>query len=136
MKGLFRFPTAARRDPAVGAWFKAQTAELGYIAQTWFDEMRRCGPDVRELMHDGCPVACVGDVAFAYVNVFTSHVNVGFFQGADLDDPAGLLVGEGRRMRHIKLHPDDEPDAVAISHLIEDAYLDMRRKLAANEGTG
>lgn len=130
MKGLFRFATARRRDPAVDAWFKAQPPELGFIAQTWFDEMRRCGPDVNELMHDGCPVACVGDVAFAYVNVFTSHVNVGFFKGADLDDPAQLLVGEGRKMRHIKLRPDAEPDAAAISHLIEDAYLDMRRKLA------
>ena len=28
-------------------------------------------------MHDGCPVACLDKYPFAYVNVFTSHVNVG-----------------------------------------------------------
>lgn len=134
MKGLFRFPAATRRDPAVAAWFEAQPAALSSIAQTWFDQMHRCGPDVRELMHDGCPVACVGEIAFGYVNVFTSHVNVGFFQGADLDDPADLLVGEGRRMRHIKLRPDDEPDVTTISNLIEDAYLDVQRRLAGREG--
>jgi len=134
MKGLFRFASASRRDPAVDAWFAAQPAELSSIAHAWFDQMRRCGPDVRVLMHDGCPVACLGEVAFAYVNVFTSHVNIGFFQGADLDDPESLLQGEGRYMRHIKLRPDDQPDAHAIRRLIEDAYLDVRRRVSGNEG--
>jgi hypothetical protein len=46
--------------------------------------MRGCGDDVRELVHDGCPVACVADAPFGYVNVFRTHVNVGFFYGAML----------------------------------------------------
>jgi hypothetical protein len=91
--------------------------------------MRKCGPDVRELMHDGCPVACVQDAAFGYVNVFTSHVNVGFFHGADLDDPLELLEGTGRRMRHVKLQPGIDCDAAALCRLIEDAYMDVRRRL-------
>jgi len=96
--------------------------------------MRQSGNDVRELMHDGCPVACVGDAAFGYVNVFTSHVNVGFYQGADLDDPAGLLLGDGKRMRHVKLRAGIEPDAMALRHLIEDAHASMRRRLeSAND---
>lgn len=133
MKGLFRFPAATRSDPAVEAWFRAQPEMLAAIARSWFDQMRNCGPDVGELMHDGCPVACVGDVAFGYVNVFTAHVNIGFFQGADLDDPAQLLEGAGRRMRHIKLLPEFAPDTAAVSRLIEDAYQDIRRKLAETE---
>ena len=103
---LFRFPSAARHDPAIDAWFGAQERKLGAMALAWFTQMRRCGVDVRELMHDGCPVACVGEVAFGYVNVFTSHINVGFFLGAGLDDPAGMLEGTGKRMRHAKLRPD------------------------------
>ena len=67
--------------------------------------MRACGDDVRELIHDGCPVACVEDAPFAYVNSFKSHVNVGFFNGASLDDPARLSEGSGKRMRHVKLKP-------------------------------
>ena len=128
MDELFRFPSAARRDPAVDAWFKARDGELGAIALAWFTQLRRCGPDVRELIHDGCPVACVGDAAFAYVNVFAAHVNVGFYFGAQLDDPAGLLEGSGKRMRHVKLRPGVEPDATALGRLIEDAYVEMHRR--------
>lgn len=71
----------------------------------WFERMRDCGTDVRELLHDGCPVVCVGDAPFAYVNAFKAHASVGFFYGAMLADPAGLLEGEGKRMRHAKLRP-------------------------------
>lgn len=101
------------------------------MALAWFTQLRRCGADVRELMHDGYPVACVGDVAFAYVNVFTSHVSVGFYFGAWLDDPAGLLAGEGKRMRHVKLRPGDERDLTALAYLIEDAYADVKRRMSA-----
>lgn len=93
--------------------------------------MRNCGPDVRELMHDGCPVACIDDAAFAYVNVFTAHVNVGFFMGASLNDPAGLLQGTGKRMRHVKVRPDEDLDSEALSALIERAYIDMKSILQA-----
>ena len=92
---IFRFPTAVKRDPAVDAWLHAQVPNLGVIAQEWFALMRACGDDVRELMHDGAATACVGDAAFAYVAVYKAHVNVGFFFGAELDDPARLLEGSG-----------------------------------------
>ena len=92
--------------------------------------MRQCGDDVLELMHDGCPVACVEDAPFAYVDSFTSHVNVGFFYGAVLDDPAGLLEGSGKRMRHVKLRPGRELDAAALGDLIAAAYVDIKARLA------
>ena len=90
--------------------------------------MRTCG-DVRELMHDGCPTACVDDAAFGYVNAFRDHVNVGFFLGAFLKDPARLLEGTGKRMRHVKLRPGQEVDAAALSNLIDVAYADIRARL-------
>lgn len=77
--------------------------ELGRIAQHWFEVIRNCGDDVLELLHDGCPTACIDDAAFAYVNAFTAHVNVGFFRGAELSDPNGRLQGDGKFMRHVKL---------------------------------
>jgi len=98
---LLRFNGALARDPAIDAWMKQQVGELGAIAHRWFEVMRKCGDEVRELLHDGCPVACLGDAPFAYVNVFTSHVNVGFFHGAALPDPARLLQGTGKFMRHV-----------------------------------
>ena len=127
MSPIMRFPTSVKRDPAIEAWIHDHPGALGSIAQRWFDAMRTCGDDVRELLHDGHPTACVGDAAFAYVNAFTAHVNVGFFRGAELPDPAGLLQGTGKFMRHVKLHPDRDVNANALTRLIETAYLDIKR---------
>lgn len=129
MSGLFLFPTATRRDPAVDGWLREHAGPLGEIARRWFDVMRDCGDDVRELLHDGHPTACAGEAAFGYVNAFTSHVNVGFFRGAELADPARLLVGTGKLMRHVKLRPDTDIDAIALTDLIATAYRDMRQRL-------
>ena len=93
--------------------------------------MRSCGDDVTELLHDGHPTACVEDAAFGYVNVFTEHVNIGFFHGASLADPAGLLQGDGRFMRHAKARPGALPDRAAMEALIRAAYTDIKAKLAA-----
>ena len=105
--------------------------ELGAIARRWFEAMRECGDDVRELLHDGHPTACVGEAAFAYVNAFKAHVNVGFFRGAGLGDPNGLLEGTGKLMRHVKLRPERDVDAPALTKLIETAYADMKERLKA-----
>lgn len=130
MSGLFRFPDAVARDPAVETWMDEHADELGAIARRWFEVMRDCGHDVRELLHDGHPTACVGDAAFGYVNAFKAHVNVGFFRGAELADPKGLLEGSGKVMRHVKLSPEREVDPGALTKLIQDAYADMKRRVA------
>lgn len=148
MSALFRLSGGVRRDPEVEAWlagpvrldreadalFPEPADDLRAIARVWFDRMRACGEDVRELIHDGCPVACVGDAAFGYVNVFKAHVNVGFYGGAGLDDPARLLQGEGRRMRHVKLRPGEGVDRAALGELIEAAYRDVRARMAVEGG--
>lgn len=130
MEQLLRFPGSRKRDPGVDAWMKAHTGDLGQIAHQWFAAMRNCGDDVRELLHDGHPTACIGDAAFGYVNAFTAHVNVGFFRGAELPDPSGLLEGTGKFMRHVKIRPGHAVDAAALMHLIRAAYVDMKRRLA------
>jgi hypothetical protein len=137
MNQLLRFPSSVKRDPAIDGWMKEHSNELGAIAQHWFEVMRNCGTDVRELLHDGHPTACVHDAAFAYVNAFKAHVNVGFFRGAELADPERLLEGTGRFMRHVKLKPNGEVDSAALKRLIGTAYADMKDRLsgrAAPEG--
>src|SRR6266705_4697055 len=126
---LLRFNGAVERDPAIDAWIKEHADGLGAIANQWFEAMRKCGDEVRELLHDGCPVACLGDAPFGYVNVFTSHVNVGFFQGATLPDPDGLLQGTGKFMRHVKLRPRTAANAAALSRLIDAANSDIKARV-------
>lgn len=129
MNQLLRFPGSVKRDPAIAAWMKEHSGELGATAQYWFEVMRDCGDDIRELLHDGHPTACIGDAAFAYVNAFRAHVNVGFFRGAELPDPLGLLEGTGKFMRHVKLRPGGDVDTTALVELINAAYADMKRRL-------
>lgn len=129
MNAIFRLSGAVRRDAAIDVWLDAQAVALGSIARQWFTRMRKCGNDVRELMHDGCPVACVGDAAFGYVNVFRAHANIGFFNGAELADPMGLLEGSGKRMRHVKVKPNGGLNSRALGALIDAAYADIKKRL-------
>ena len=126
---FLRFPEATPHDSAIDLWFDSQVPELGAMARTWFAQLRKCGPDVQELLHDGHPTVCVGDAAFAYVNVFTAHVNVGFFLGALLQDPMQLLQGTGKRGRHVKLKPGAVIEAAHLQQLIERAYSDIRGRI-------
>jgi hypothetical protein len=131
VNGMLRFSGTVERDPAIDRWMKQHAGELGSIARQWFAVMRECGDEFREVLHDGCPVACLGDAPFAYVNAFTSHVNVGFFYGAELPDPARLLEGSGKRMRHVKLKPGAAVNSAALSRLIDEAYSDIKARVEA-----
>ncbi len=129
MSWVLRFNGAVKRDPAIEAWMKRQPAEFGAAARHWFDVMRGCGDDVREVLHDGHPTACIGDAAFGYVGTFRAHMNVGFFRGTELADPKDLLEGTGKYMRHVKLRPGSEINPADLTKLITTAYTDMTRRV-------
>ena len=136
MDALFRLNDTVRRDPKIEAWF-SDFADLHRLSvRVWFERMRGMGPDVREIFHDGCPVACVGDAPFGYVNAFKAYASVGFFHGAMLPDPAAVLEGSGKHMRHVKLRPGNEVNLTALDALILLAYHDIkRRRLTATPAT-
>jgi len=77
----------------------------------------------------GLTVALVVVAAALTDNVFTAHVNVGFFQGASLPDPAHLLQGTGKFMRHVKLRPGTAANTLGLSRLIEMAYSDIKMRV-------
>ena len=135
MRALFRLTVIADASAQVDRWLGMQTGEVGAIARTWLICLRRRGDDVRVVMHDGCPTACVDNAAFAYVGAFTAHVTVGFFHGTALPDPAGLLQGSGTYMRHVKRVPGRSLDRPAIEALITAAYADLRDRLEADAAT-
>ena len=128
MPRLFRYQQTLRRDPSVDARLEDYPGDLGRIAKHWFGVLRACGDDVHELLHDDHPTACVTDLGFAYVAVFTAHVNLGFFHGAELEDPCGILQGTGKFMRHVKLRPDTPVDERALKDLVDAAYVNMKAR--------
>lgn len=129
MDPLFTLNDTKKRDPRIDGWFRTHPELLRGIARDWFSVMRACGGDVRETLHDGFPTACVGHTAFAHVATYSAHVNVAFFQGASLADPAGILEGSGRFMRHVKVKPGKALDEQALTDLIHSAYQDMLERL-------
>lgn len=126
------FSGSVEKEPAIEQWLEELPGELASIARRWFTRMRGCGPEVRELLHDGCPTVCVQDAPFAYVNAFRDHVNVGFFHGAALTDSAGLLEGTGKYMRHVKVRPGQTIDSSSLEELIDASYQDIVARLRAS----
>jgi hypothetical protein len=96
---IFRINGVVNRDPGIDIWLKGQPGELGSMAP------------------------------FGYVNVFKSHVNVGFFMGAHLKDPTRLLEGTGKNGRHVKLKQGVAVDSAALRKLIDAAYWDIKARL-------
>ncbi|MEH0167019.1 DUF1801 domain-containing protein [Paucibacter sp. JuS9] len=133
MEPLLRFAPSVEHDPAIDAWFERRPADLAAIASDWFQLMRQVGTRVGELMHDGCPNLCVQDAPFAYINAFTAHVNIGFFHGAALPDPEGLLQGAGKEMRHVKLKPGEPVNRAAVQALVQAAYRDILLRLGLSD---
>lgn len=131
MRALFRLKNSQPHHPDVDHWFHDHAGPLGEIARDWFTALRQCGSDVTVVLHDGMPTVCVAGAAFAYVNAFKAHVNLGFFQGDSLPDPAGLLQGTGKHMRHVKLQPGATLDETALTALVKAAYADVNVRLAA-----
>lgn len=133
MSDLFQLAGAKRHDPAVEAWFMAEQDQIRRLARPWFERMLACGEDVTQVLQDGHPTACLGNAAFAYVGAFKSHANIGFFHGAALEDPAGLLEGSGKRMRHVKLRWGQPAPTADLEDLIVAACHDIRLRIAAAE---
>ena len=129
MSRIFTLNGTTSTDPKVEEWLWSNPPELFALARFWFSRFRDCGQDITEVLHDGCPVACIGDAALGYVNVFSQHVNVGFYQGAELPDPQHLLQGKGRFMRHVKLVPGKPLNAEALDQLIVAAADHLRARL-------
>lgn len=130
VRPLFTLDGATPHDPTVAAWFSARPGALGELAAHWFARVRARGADVTELLHDDQPTACVAGAAFVYVATYRDHVNLGFFQGSTLPDPAGLLQGSGKFMRHVPLRPAEPVDTAALEALLDAAYADVKARLA------
>lgn len=92
-------------------------------------------PDATEVVRLGDRAATYGlgprkmIEGYAYVLPHTSWVNLGFFRGAGLPDPGGLLEGTGASMRHVKIRTIDVADAPAIDSLIRAALAERRAAL-------
>ncbi len=136
MTKLLKYIGKDIQDITLESWFAQKPEELRPFVVKWLNTIYACGVDVQAIFHDGYPMGCIDDAPFAYVNIFKAHVNVGFFYGSELSDKNRLLVGKGKRMRHIKLTPYLTYDEEAIVFLIESSYSDIKQRLKTEKYNG
>lgn len=109
-------------------------------------EMRPVARRLREVIVDVDPnaveVVRLGDRAatygvgprkmkegYAYIMPHENWVNLGFYQGATLADPAGIMEGTGKKLRHVKVRSVEEASRPEIRSLIEEALAERRQAL-------
>jgi hypothetical protein len=63
---------------------------------------------------------------YAYIAPQKSYVNLGFYQGASLPDPHGLLEGTGKGLRHVKIRSLEEVERAGVRELIAAAVAGRR----------
>jgi hypothetical protein len=65
---------------------------------------------------------------YAYIAPQTNYVNLGFYHGIALKDPASLLEGAGKRLRHIKIKSISDGQKTEIVSLLEAALLERENE--------
>ena len=96
-----------------GDWRSETVASLRGIVDT-------AAPEARASIKWAQPV-WESNGPFAYVKAFGRSVNIGFWRGAQLDDPAGILEGEGDRMKHLTLRDGDAIPADELAGFVRQA---------------
>ena len=107
--------------------------EMQKIAKEARAIIRKLHADTTEVVRLGDRAATYGlgpkkmSEGYAYISPQSGHVNLGFFYGASLPDPDGLLEGTGKNMRHVKLR--SSADVKKARGLVEAALTERRRAL-------
>jgi hypothetical protein len=81
----------------------------------------RTAPRLQESVKWGNGCWLAGNDPVSYVYAAEDYVQFGFFRGAALDDPKGLLCGDGQYVRHIKVKKPADIDARAFGALLRQA---------------
>lgn len=92
-------------------------------------------PDVVEVPRNGDKAVAFGfgekrnSEAYCYLMPQTGYINLGFFWGAMLEDPNGLLEGKGKKLRHIKIADENTARSAKIAHMIHLAHAERQAGL-------
>ena len=70
---------------------------------------------------------------FCYIGAHREHDNLGFYYGAELSDPEGLLEGTGKKLRHIKVRKVEEVAQPALRHLVQSSLEERKKGLGMEE---
>lgn len=130
-----RYAGAKRRDPAIDAQVRSQVGPRAEILARLVAIARGAAPSHDEILYRGAPSFCIDGEPYCYIAGYPRHVNLGFCDGVSLPDPAGLLRGRGKWMRHVRVAPGEPLPAAAIAELVA-ASARRVRALRTSDPTG
>jgi hypothetical protein len=113
-------------DPAVDTFLKGYPPPVREIAVKAREVILSVMPNATEKVYPGWKVIQYGTAAdmksvFAAISPQRERVNLGLANGVDLPDPDGLLEGDGKAIRHVKLTSPEAAGAPALRELIRGA---------------
>ena len=114
-------PTKMKRYASFAAYLADQPPKNQTIIKALRRFVKKTAPDLEESVKwgNGCWLRGTGPVSYVYSG--EDHVQFGFFNGAALRDPKGLLQGQGKFVRHIKLRKASDLDERAFGALLRQA---------------
>jgi hypothetical protein len=118
-------------DPAVDTFLKGYPPPVREIAVKAREVILSVMPNASEKVYPGWKVIQYGTAAdmksvFAAISPQRERVNLGLANGVDLPDPNGLLEGDGKAIRHVKLTSPEAAGAPAVRELIRGALQAMK----------
>ncbi|HEX7180903.1 MAG TPA: DUF1801 domain-containing protein [Thermoanaerobaculia bacterium] len=119
--------TSPKRGQSLDEYIAGLEPWQAEIASALRKLVREAEPDLAEVVKWGQPVFEAGGPV-CYIKPFKSHVNFGFWRGAELQDPEGLLEVGGSKMGHVKLKEKGEIRKKAFQELVRQA-VDLNRRL-------
>ena len=127
-----RYSGAVRRDPAIDAYARSVDAPLAVTISRLVSLVRSSVPGHDEVLFRGAPSFCIQGEPFCYLVGYPKHLKLGFCDGTALSDPAGLLRGKGKSMRHVRLAPGEPFPAAALVDLVGQSARRVRARQKAD----
>ena len=109
-------------NPSVEEWLADLVPAIKAITKQLRVEAKKNLPNVHEFIYHDAIGYSVNDSPFDRICYIApqkkGYVNFGFFFGAGLPDPTHLLIGEGKRLRHVKVRSIEDAKNPALAKLI------------------
>jgi len=115
-------------------YINSYAPELQAIIRTLREVGTKCMPEAHEIIYHGAIGYSLTKSPFdriCYIAPQKQYVNFGFFFGSHLPDPQHLLVGEGKRMRHIKVRSIADASNPALEQLMKEAWKEAPSSIAS-----
>ena len=105
---------------SVDSWMAELDPSLRDIAQALRELILQAAPGIAESIKWNTPNYAKGGSA-CYLAANKGHINLGFFNGAGLPNPDGLIEGTGEKMRHIKVRKPEDIRPDVFTSLVQEA---------------